>query len=443
MPARRTPFAAAVLAVLAPASRADVLHVKGPTPDFAQISQAVAAAQDGDVLRVWPGTYGGFTIADRDLRVVRDPSPGAVVVQGVVRVQSLAAGKTVVLSGLDVTAGGGEGLIVFECSGAVRVQGCSLHGANGNVDPPDLHYRGFAGARIEASTDVAFSSCSLRGGVGVGFELNGAFRGGDGLRVQGSSVAFHSGDSTGGIGGSPWGQFSEGDGGPGGAGAWADAGATLFVGGSTFEGGRGGTGGEGCSLCKPAYGGQGGNGLAVDDAAAFTLATAFVPGEGGDPGTLGLAGPDGLELELGVDATLRQLHGRARSLSAPPLAADGTSIDLVVHGEPGDAVFLASSAGPAFQVVPGARGVWLLEGPWPRGASRVSSPGAGRAIVPTGDGALGTLGAGGTLVLPHVLAELPHGAASGTVYFQALVVSASGRVVLSDLATVVVIDGPL
>lgn len=440
----RAPSALALLAVaaLAPSLRADVLHVNGPTPDFVEIAPAVVAAQDGDVIRVWPGTYGGFTIDDEDLRIVRDPSPGTVEVDGVVRVHSLSANKTVVLSGLDVAPAGGEGLIVFECQGAVRLHGCSFRGANGNIDMPDPHYQGFAGTRVESSTDVAFSSCSLLGGVGVGFELNGAFRGGHGLQVESSSVAFQEGDATGGIGGSPWGAFSEGDGAPGGAGAWIDAAATLFVGGSTLEGGKGGTSGEGCALCKPAYGGQGGDGLAVADAAVFTLDDALVPGDGGDPGTLGLPGPDGLELDLGRDARMRAMHGGAPSVTAPALASDGTSIDVVVHGRTGDRVFLASSTATGFQLVPAARGVWLLGGTWPRAWS-VGDSDTGPRTVPVGGAASGTIGAGATLVVPWVLAELPPGTQNGTVWFQALVVSPEGRIVLSDLASVVVVDESL
>lgn len=440
MPARSTLFAAAVLAASAPELRADVLHVNGPSPDFAQISQAVAAAQDGDVVRVWPGRYQGFTIADEDLRIVRDSSPGIVAVEGVVRVQFLSAGKTVVLSGLDVTAAAGEGLIVFECLGAVRVHACTFTGGNGYVDPPDSHVQGFAGVRVEASADVAFSRCSSRGGIGMGGQLDGAYRGGDGLWVKDARVAFHVGDTTGGIGGGPWGKVSFGDGANGGTGARVDDDAMLFTADGRLEGGRGGNGGEGCPTCELTHGGAGGEGLSVHGATVFALDNTLVPGDGGMPGTYGVAGPDGLELEVGAEARLRELRGRARLLTAPALASDGTSIDLQVHGLPGDEVFLASATATGFRVVPAARGVWLLDGAWPLGPFRLDDPGHAHGTVPTGDASVGIIGPGGTLVVPYPLPALPPGSENATQYFQALVRSAGGRVLLTDLASVVVVD---
>ncbi len=87
-----------VLLLLAPAALADVLDVRGPDADHDQIAAAVAAAVDGDVIRVWPRNYQGFTI-DRSLFIVRATSSGTVKVQGTIQIRDLIASERVEMVG--------------------------------------------------------------------------------------------------------------------------------------------------------------------------------------------------------------------------------------------------------------------------------------------------------------------------------------------------------
>src|SRR4029079_10896693 len=73
--------------------------VVGSGGTFADIQPAVDAARDGDAVLVRTGSYSGFTIPDKSLVVAADA--GATVdVQGSVRVDGLAAGRSVLVAGI-------------------------------------------------------------------------------------------------------------------------------------------------------------------------------------------------------------------------------------------------------------------------------------------------------------------------------------------------------
>ncbi|MEM7310799.1 MAG: hypothetical protein AAF682_29280 [Planctomycetota bacterium] len=90
------------LSVLAGPAAAAILTV-GPTGQFAEIADAVAAAQPDDVILVEPGTYAAFTV-DKPLRVF-GTAPGVLVssfgTTGV-EITGVASGEDVIVAGLEV-----------------------------------------------------------------------------------------------------------------------------------------------------------------------------------------------------------------------------------------------------------------------------------------------------------------------------------------------------
>lgn len=93
------------LFITAPLAAGDLLTV-GPTGAFAEIQDALDAAEPGDVLLVQPGTYQPIAI-DQPVRVVGDGTGDVVIASpgtsGVV-VTGLVAGEEVVLAGIEVRA---------------------------------------------------------------------------------------------------------------------------------------------------------------------------------------------------------------------------------------------------------------------------------------------------------------------------------------------------
>ncbi|MCU0864125.1 MAG: hypothetical protein MUC36_10050 [Planctomycetes bacterium] len=128
----------------------------GPGVDFTSIPSAVAAVPDGATLVVQPGIHLPFTIYDKSLTVLG--GPGVVIgAPGVVEVRNLAAGRRVVLRGLEVR---GIGLVpgVFRCSdnaGALLIEACRSPLTNG------------AGCRLECTNcqQVRIVDCTWNGGL--------------------------------------------------------------------------------------------------------------------------------------------------------------------------------------------------------------------------------------------------------------------------------------
>src|SRR5688572_13923891 len=105
------------ISALSTLARADVLDV-GPGHAYPTIATAVSAATDGDVIRVYAGSYPYFLVDDKELRIVAATNP--VHVQGVIRVHNLSAGKSVVIAGLEANGNGSEALILYANDGRVR-----------------------------------------------------------------------------------------------------------------------------------------------------------------------------------------------------------------------------------------------------------------------------------------------------------------------------------
>ncbi|MBL8755248.1 MAG: hypothetical protein JNK15_18255 [Planctomycetes bacterium] len=99
----------------------------GPGTAFTSIAAAVAAVPDGAVLDVFPGTYGGFTIAAKGLTLLARPG---VVISGpgsttIVLVSNLGPSQGVTLSGLSVRGTSVASAIgCFANQGPVVLQSC-------------------------------------------------------------------------------------------------------------------------------------------------------------------------------------------------------------------------------------------------------------------------------------------------------------------------------
>src|SRR5262245_16509689 len=136
VPTMRTPFlanpAALLLAALTPLC-AQTTWIVAPTGgQFTNVAPAVAAAQDGDLILVQPGTYNviasGGIVTNKSLRILG--GPGRTLSGGdgrIVDVVGLASGKTFVLDGFALTRN-----VIAAAVGPIRLEGNAgmIHLAN-------------------------------------------------------------------------------------------------------------------------------------------------------------------------------------------------------------------------------------------------------------------------------------------------------------------------
>lgn len=373
--------------------------------DFTTLQAAVNAASDGDTLLVRSGSYSGFLLTGKGLSIVAERGAEPQIAADV-RIQGVPAGRTVVLSGLRVTATYTtdptkvHALVVFDVGAAVRVQDCTLIGANNANDNQSIFMDGTggSGAVLSSATNVVFTRCEVIGGRGHQHYdccAEGG-TGGEGLHSISSIVALYDCQLTGGLGGySGWG-------GHGGPGAFVpDFG--LFAAGCTFSGGKGGFGDD--FIFGP--GGSGGSGLRVGAAAQAQLrGNTFVGGGGGDS-FLGQDGLPGVGLEAQAGSTVVQYPGSARRFTIEPVGWEGSLVPVTVEGEPGDKVWFPSSPKSGFRFAPALSGVWALALP----VKMLLAP---QGIVP----------ASGVLELLVPITDLP---GEGDLrHFQGYVISTSG-----------------
>ena len=316
---------------------ADVLNVGGPFSTHSEIQAAVIAAQDGDVVRIWPGNYQPFWIDDEALTLVAAMPGGGVMINGTYRVKNLAPSRSVLISGVSATGGDGHALVVTDCQGSVRLRDSHFVGASAFGV---FSWNGFPGALISNCADVVMTDCSATGGSPVWGEYGGW--GGDGMEVSVSRVSLYASIFTGMGGSTEDDPGASGGGGGHGISAW---GGRIYLSGCTLRGGGGSpadwdmdwwTGQYG-------YGGSGGWGL-YGSAEAWYLDNTFVPGQGGsspDPGNTGSAGQDM------IPGTV--LLGPSRLLRASRLKYDFGTILLDFTGAPGDLAFLKLARAPGYR----------------------------------------------------------------------------------------------
>lgn len=378
---------------LAVSAQADVLDVGGPTPDHAQISSAVGAARDGDVIRIWPGNYQPFTVLGKSLALVEATSSGAVLVGGTIRIRELGPEQSVVLSGIDATGTDGRGLVVSDCLGAVRIRDGAYRGGPGSGfgAPADGH----AGALITGCSDVELTECALRSGnPESGGEYAGA--GGPGLELDSSTLSAFRSQFQGASGG-----FEDdpgASGAPGGHGIHATGDCSAYVSGCTLTGGNGGSADFDADpwTYEYGYGGDGGYGFYATGGVHWFLATVFQPGTGGSSPAPGQQGSPGQATTGGT-----MLPGVSRHVRATARLDDASDIALRFEGAVGDEVYLRVASEPDYQFSPTLGPVLVAAPPvTPFGAS-------GPWVASQGWRFIGTIDASGVLLSTLPARELP------------------------------------
>jgi len=426
--ARRVVFALVVCSL--PAS-ADVLVVdERGGGEFDTLSDALAAAADGDTLLLRPGTYIDFgqtiQISGRSLTVAGDGT-GPVLLNATQI--TLPAGKRVVLRGLTIEANtidsSTTGLTVS--GGDVFVEECSIFGRDGH----SAFANAFGGRAVSATNArLVLQGCTIEGGRGSDSEAAvflGAQHGGAGIDLfTGCALAVYGCTVTGGQAGSfiPS-AFSPGAGNVGGIGLRADFGGSVLVAGSTLTGGNGGNGDQiPGAFSESAY--AGGDALNLFGGTVVTLLdSTLIPGTGGLDGA-GQSGFAGDEIDTGSFATVVQQPGayRANAFSAP--TPEGDSLQLDLAGEPGDLFALFLGPAPAVPLPAVKLGFFHVGGPL------------------LGPFVLGPLGPSGTLSvsIPAPSVGLSPDDAL-LLYQQAFVKPISGSTLLSSPTTLVIVDGSL
>jgi len=395
-------------APLATAQNTWTVEIDG-SGDFGQISQAVHAAADGDVILVGPGIYLPVLIEAKSLTIqgegevfLLDLWPGLIGLT----VRGLAEDQSVHLRGLTPVPVGGvvndiPALDLQNNQGPVFVEDCTFDAAEALIPSgPTVRTNNcasvtFARCRIVAAdaiddttptgnewyalsatySRVYLYDCEVRGGAGASSDL--------GPPVEAP------------VAGSPA--------------VWV-RGSTLYASGGTIAGGAGG--GDAGATC--AAGVDGAPALVLEGAPFVPSAVAILFGtavSGGAGGAGGCGQPDGVDAPASqvLAGSLHVVPGVAPTFRADSPVDAGAVGGVHVEGTPGDVVFLlvddaAGAAGPAFGLL---------------GALQVSSTSA--ALVP-----LGALPASGALDLPLALPGLPPGVESVRFVGQALFVGPGG-----------------
>lgn len=319
---------------------------------FTTIQAAVDAASDNDVLLVTAGTYAGFTIDNKSINVL---ATGVVTVNGPTRVLNLGVNRSVALLDLRLMPVDGfitniNALELTADNGNVRVQGCTLKSSR--YMPGGAWVAGHA-ARVNASTKVVFTQCTLTG-RDVGFNSGEPLSaGGDALNMTDSSVALYDCTLKGGRGSDE----TQPGGGQGG-GAVRATNFGLYASGTKMQGGTGGGGDYlGCT-----FAGDGGDALSLNGAQAQLLDDTLIAGVGNGFYTC-TPGVDGQPINSN-GGVVNTLSGTRRKMTAADNWTDNSSLPIVVTGQPGDMAWLLFGKKPAFLFVPGLNGVLGIPNPW-------------------------------------------------------------------------------
>jgi hypothetical protein len=221
--------------------------------DFIDLQTAIDAAPTASVLVIKNGSYSGFTLAKRLTLVGEGPG---VVINGLVKVENVAAGSSTVLAGMTWTKG-------------ARVQNCTKPIVFDAIQSNDYVF-------VQGSTDVRIARSNISTSSATGFYMDGY----PGLEVDGSRVELGDSSCTGAAGGDDHDPV-QAYGGWGGDGLLAHgSGADVHVYRSNLQGGEGG---DGIGTFEPyGEGGDGGHGLQLfDDARALVAGTSAFSLNGG------------------------------------------------------------------------------------------------------------------------------------------------------------------
>lgn len=341
--AHRSPNRSPMLLLLALATMPDVLDVGSAPGNYPQIQDAVSAAVDGDVIRVANGVYGSFAVRGKALTIV---GASAARVEGVVRIQELAAGQTTTLQSLEIRVATGQDearLIIGANQGAVRVE---------DVRVPVAYASNYwlfrPGVRVVDCADVTFSRCRMSPALAFD-DLGDRTWGAEALNVLDASVSLFDCVASGiGEGGEP---------------GIVAVSSTLDLFGSSAQGGYGGHSFLG-GLTGNCFGvaGPGGDGVVAQDTRVTLVDADLQGGQGGrdDCTTWPFTYPDGVPLRLLGSSVQVDGPGGAPSLDAPDLVRELDTVTLDVATDPGDVALLLASLVPLRTPVPGAFGDLLV-----------------------------------------------------------------------------------
>lgn len=390
-----------VVFALASLARANVRVVAPSGAPFTQISSAIAAASDGDVVLVRSGVYTEFTITNKELAIVADAGADVRITQQV-RILNLAATRSVLFSGLSIrpTADVMVDALTLELDqGAVRLVGCELRGPLMTQSlPSPIIARALY---VFSCQDVALSSCTLLGGLSTRHEgVPGLFADASSVFVGQSSVL-----GSRGADGGPTGY------GYGGGEGVLERSAHVITSASVLVGGPGGNQALMCT---------GGAGVgAVNSSELFSHDTRIAPGRSGSP----CANTPTPAVILQSGSTALETFETARELRTALVAREQSSVELRFFGEPGDQVELILADATRFVNRPDLRGVSLVR-------RRVTG-----TVVPAG-----TIAGDGTLSFVLPIGDLGAGIESQVVHAQARFINAQGSSFLSSPASIVLLD---
>lgn len=430
----RTWQAIVVTSVLSTTAVAGNVIVVGNGPgQFASLQDAVTVADDGDVVLVEiAGPFGAVRVQDKSVAIV-NATGGAVQVNGALRVNNLAASRSVVLAGLSVTGTVsttlpelGAGLRATACLGSIVAQDCTFTGGS-SVGTTCNPVAPSHGVELLSSASVALTRCTIAGGHG-----NSSYgqvpnehpvQQGFGVRAStGSQVSLDTVTTTGGSGGTTCNSYQDGT--YGGHGI-SLANSSLYLCGSSVSGGAGSGPGGTVPGALVGSGGSGIDGQFAPASPVVSLANTVVGGLAGPPyfwcglctsccdGSPGSATSGSLAMQ--------PLSGAAKRLSGPSLVRDDEVPEFRVDASPGDRVEFAVTRAPTYQTDVASGGIlhvkdpiWIVAG-----------------LVPPG---------GNNVKRRYHMPDLPVTSPGQVFYVQARVTSTTGVQRLTNVQAVVLVD---
>lgn len=358
---------------------ADILRVGGVNGTYAQIADAVAAAQDGDTIVVGAGNYTGFTVDAKSLTFVSELDDSRIRC-GSVAITNTGPTQPVVLKLTADWHWWFYSLAITNCSGAVRVENGFFRGRSNSSALDNV---------ITSSPNVV-----IDGGLYYGEDAA--------LQIIDSQVAIYNGRYL-----ASDGVYLFAGGTDGGDGLQRTGVGKVFMSATTATGGAGGQGGW---LAGGGPGGGGGNGVtSLGLSNVLCLGCELTGGAAGAP--VSFAGP-GADLAIGIE-----VPGIPRLITATPIVFDTSQIELTFQGDVGEQVSYAIS----------------------QEQHLVFGPEIGPLLVPSPQWiSAGTIPASGTLHVIHAVPDLPQ-LERATLFFQGLM-TGSANDYLTNASQTIILD---
>ena len=304
--------------------------------DFLEIRDAVAAANDGDLVLVRAGTYLDFIIDGKSLTVAADVGARPIVTMYLpynprIEIKDLQPGQEVYLRGLRFVGSFVHFSIPFpepsirvrDCGGEVWIEDC-LFASPALTMPTAID--------IANGAAVNITRCDVTCTASSGTAFSGEF--GFAIDALASNVTIYDSYLEGGPGSGAGFLTSTG----GGHGVKVDQGS-LFVAGSTL------VGGDGVSIPIAGVATNGGNALDVHGGATVHIRdTVLQAGASADPGGGAPSSNPGVEIAL-VSGSVTNVTSDGRSLVIDSPVRLGEEIVQTFTGTPGDLVYVMFSTG--------------------------------------------------------------------------------------------------